>query len=217
MNNNITMGDTSDYVYQNFYNTMQSSNSAHYINAITAMSIGNIELANTELSLIVDSTRIDKNRITVGTIYLNTWAQGNYTLTDDQISILYDIANYDPATNGDAVYTARVMLNINPDNRDLKFTLAPNVHQKQLKENTVKVYPNPAKKQFTIEFKDNNSNNAIIDIYNSIGNLVLTDNIQQGIYIKNINVGMLNDGLYFYRIIIDGTNVASGKLIIFNK
>ena len=78
----------------------------------------------------------------------------------------------------------------------------------------VHVYPNPAKKQFTIEFNDVINSNAIINIYNSIGNLVLTDIMQQGIYIKNINISMLNNGLYFYRVILNSNNISSGKLII---
>ena len=160
---------------------------------------------------------MNENRITVGPIYLNTWAQGNYTLTNDQISTLFDIANYDPATNGDAVYTARVMLNINPDNQNLDYTLAPKGYPSLIKENSVKVYPNPAKKQFTIEFNDIINSNALIEIYGNMGNLVHSEIMQSGVYIQNINVSQLKDGLYYYRIIMNDSNISSGKLIILNK
>ena len=213
----IIMGDTSDYVYQNFFNTMQASNSAHYINAITAMSIGNIELANTELSLIVDSTRIDKNRITVGTIYLNTWAQGNYTLTDDQINILYDIANYDPATNGDAVYTARVMLNINPDNRDFKFALAPQLPKQEVKSNSVHLYPNPAKETVTITFDQSITSEGVFEIWSIMGNKLLSKTITTSNIEQKVDVKSLASGIYFYVIKVNGDNFSSGKLIILNK
>ena len=49
-----------------------------------------------------------------------------------------------------------------------------------------------------------------------MGNLVLTDNMQ-GVYIKNIDVSKLNDGLYFYKISMNGTNISSGKITILNK
>ena len=88
---------------------------------------------------------------------------------------------------------------------------------KSIKENKVKVYPNPAKDQFTIEFKNVIDNNAIIEIYGTMGNLILTDVMQQGVNIKNIDVHTLNEGLYFYKISLNGNNVSSGKLTILNK
>ena len=109
------MSDTSDYVYQAFYNTMQSSDAAHYINAIAAMDTNNLASAQSELNMIADTNAVNHNRIIVGNIYLNTWAQNNYELTKEQSGVLYDIAYLDPNANGDAVYTARVMLNIDPD------------------------------------------------------------------------------------------------------
>ena len=116
---------------------------------------------------------------------------------------------------GNAVYTARVMLNLDPTSLNLEYAKPPVHNQPIVTENTVKVYPNPAHKQFTIEFKDV-VNNALIEVYSSIGNLVLTDNMQ-GVYIKNIDVSNLNDGFYFYKITINGTKFSSGKLTILNK
>ena len=81
----------------------------------------------------------------------------------------------------------------------------------------VKVYPNPAKKQFTIEFNDVINSNALIEIYGNMGNLVHSEFMQSGVYIQNINVSQLKDGLYYYRIIMNDSNISSGKLIILNK
>jgi len=130
---------------------------------------------------------------------------------------LYDIAYLDPNTNGDAVYTARVMLNIDPDAADLKSAIFIQKPNKEVKPNTVRVYPNPAHNQFTIKFNDVISSNAIIELYGSMGNLVLIDNMKQGTYIKNIDVSKLNAGIYFYRIITNEIKIATGKLIILNK
>ena len=212
------MGDTSDYVYLAFYNSMLSSDAAHYINAKAAMDTNNLATAQIELNMIADTNAINHNRILVGTIYLNTWAHNNYDLTKDQSGILYDIAYLDPNTNGDAVYTARVMLNIDPDDYiNTKSALKLPPKPLSITENTVKVYPNPTRNQITIEFRDAISSNAIIEIYGNIGNIVFKDYIQQGDYIKNIDVSKLNAGIYFYRIITNETKIATGKLIILNK
>ena len=210
------MNDTSDYVYLAFYNTMQTSDFAHYFNAITAIDTNNLTIAQNELNMIADTNTINHNRITVGNIYLSTWAQDNSMLGYEQIRTLEVIAYSDPLANGDAVYTARVMLNIDPDIDDSKSTIF--IQQpKDVKPNTVRVYPNPTNTNITIEFKDVISSNAIVEIFGSMGNLVLKDYIQQGNYIKNMNVSKLNAGLYFYRITINGTKVSSDKLIILNK
>ena len=108
------------------------------------------------------------------------------------------------------------MLNIDPVDVGLEFALPPNVKPNLAKENKAKVYPNPANKQFTVEFDDVINSTAVIEIYGIIGNLILTDKMQ-GVYIKNIDVSKLNDGFYFYKIIINGINVSSGKLTILNK
>ena len=212
------MGDTSDYVYLAFYNTMQTSDATHYLNARIAMDTNNLTLAQNELNMIADTNTINHNRITVGNIYLNTWAQDNYMLSDEQIRTLEVIAYSDPLTNGDAVYTARVMLNIDPDDYiNTKSALKLPPKPQAITENTVKVYPNPTRNQITIEFRDAISSNAIIEIYGNIGNIVFKDYIQQGNYIKNIDVSKLNAGIYFYRIITNETKIATGKLIILNK
>ena len=211
------MGDTSDYVYQAFYNTMQSSNSAHYINTITAISIGDIDLASSELSQIDDTTTIDDNRITVGNIYLNTWAIGNYTLTDDQISTLYDIAYLDPATNGDAVYTARVMLNINPNVVKVKSALLLQQPKQDSKPNAVHVYPNPTKDNITIAFDQAITNDGIIEIWSIMGNKLLATTIPKASIQQKVNVSTLLSGIYFYVIKLNDDRFSSGKLIILNK
>ena len=168
-----------------------------------------------KLSNIADTGTINNNRKIVDNIYLDTWASGIYNFTEEQYNTLYNIATLTPYAGGNAVYTARVMLNLDPTDLNLEYAKPPVHNQAIVTENTVKVYPNPANKQFTVEF-NNVINYAIIEVYGMIGNLVLTDNMQ-GIYIKNIDVSKLNDGIYFYKINIDGTNVSTGKLTILNK
>jgi len=127
------------------------------------------------------------------------------------------MAYLDPNTNGDAVYTARVMLNIDPTDIGLDYAKHPTIKPQPTTENTVKVYPNPANTQFTIAFKDVINSNAIVELYGSMGNMVLIDYMQKGTYIKNIDVSKLNSGLYFYNISINGAKVSSGKLTIINN
>ena len=119
---------------------------------------------------------------------------------------------------GKGVYGARVLLGIDSYDAEMPQNfLPPGNANKTENANAIKVYPNPAIKQFTVEFKDVINGNALIEVYNSIGKLELTDNMEQGIYIKIVDVSNLNDGFYFYKISINGTNVSTGKITVLNK
>jgi len=215
--NLINMGDTSDYVYQAFFNSMQTSDAAHYLNARIAMDTNNLTVAQTELNLIVDTNAINHNRIIVGNIYLNTWAQDNYRLTDVQVRTLTDIAYLDPNTNGDGVYTARVMLNINPDYENNQNKSLQQFPKSVIKSNTVHVYPNPAKESVTIAFDQPISGEGSVEIWSIIGNELLLNTIPLASYKQIVNVSSLTSGIYFYVIKVNGDRFSSGKLIILNK
>ena len=128
------------------------------------------------------------------------------------------MAYLDPNTNGDAVYTARVMLNINPvidDNN--KSVLLPQQPQQGVKTNVVHVYPNPAKETITIAFDQPISGEGIIEIWSIIGGKLLSSTIPQTSLKQIVDVSSLTSGIYFYVIKVNGDKFSSGKLIILNK
>ena len=211
------MSDTSDYVYQAFYTTMQSSDAAHYFNALAAIDTNDLVTAQNELNLISDTNDVNHNRIIVGSIYLNTWASGNYELTKDQSGTLYDIAYSDPFTNGDAVYLACVMLNINPDDINYKEKSLQQFSKPEAKPNTVHVYPNPAKETVTIAFDQPISNEGTVEIWSVMGNKLISNIIPKDYIEQKVNVNNLKSGIYFYVIKISNDRYSSGKLIILNK
>ncbi len=74
----------------------------------------------------------------------------------------------------------------------------------------VLVYPNPAKSTITLEF--NSMNQAMFEIHNSLGQVVLKEKLN-GSAIQTIPVHFLKDGVYFYTI-TENQNKVQGKLII---
>ena len=149
---------------------------------------------------------------------MNTWAQDNYRLTDVQVRTLTDIAYLDPNANGDGVYTARVILNFNPDyeNNENK-SLQQQYPKQETKTNAVHVYPNPAKEMVTIAFDQPITNDGIIEIWSIMGNKLLSNTIAQASVKQIVNVSSLVSGIYFYVIYVNGDKFTSGKLIILNK
>ena len=213
----MNMGGADDNVYLQFYNDAYNSDIERVLQMREEMYEQNLELAREKLSQIADDSSINTNRRIVDNIYIDSWASGIYDFTQAQENALSTVANLPAYAGGDAVYTARVMLNIDPMDIGVDYAKPPQNKPQIAKENPVKVFPNPASSQLTIAFSDIISNDAVIEIYGNMGNLVLSENMHAGNYTKAIDVSKLNSGLYFYNISLNGTKVTSGKLTILNK
>lgn len=148
---------------------------------------------------------------------MDTWAKEINDFTADQEAALLAIAYLTPYSGGDAVYTARVLLNINPDDAGLDFAKPALGKTQAEKENPVKVFPNPAKNILNIQFEETIKADAQIHIYNNMGSLVLSAEINKGNAVKTIDVSQLQSGLYFYSVTLSGEKLSSGKLTILNK
>ena len=121
-----------------------------------------------------------------------------------------------PFKGGDAVYTARVMLDINPDDINLDFAKGPPHSIVSNKELNVVVYPNPVKENLNIRFNTAITTDGSIEIYGIMGNLVYTSVINKGTSELQLNVKGINSGLYFYTIRVDN-KINSGKITIINN
>jgi hypothetical protein len=211
------MGDATDALYQDFY-AEEAAGNIEKIAEIEALIKDNQDslamLKNAELQ---DQKQIDYFRKQVNEIYLTTFANGIYDFTQTQESALSAVANLPAYAGGDAVYTARVMLNIDPLDIGVDYAKPPQNKPQITKENPVKVFPNPASSQLTIAFSDIISKDAVIEIYGNMGNLIMSETLHAGNYTKAIDISKLNAGLYFFSISINGTKVSSGKLTILNK
>jgi hypothetical protein len=104
------------------------------------------------------------------------------------------------------------MLGIDPDDYGVSYRLAEPSKQ-NIVENGIRVYPNPANDEITIEFINyDNLQGAELQIYGLLGNLIfnkkLTDNI------SHVSVAELKSGLYFYNIVVNNNCIAKEKLVI---
>ncbi len=209
------LGDTSDILYQNFY-AEEAAGNIGKIDAIEEL-IKNKEdsLAILKNATLQDEKQIDYFRKVVNEIYLNTFAKGNYDLTLEQTAILMPIATqYTPWEGGDAVYIARLMLNIDEDAIEVDFAKAPKSELTNTKTNTAKLYPNPASYEVMIEFDNVLKTNALLEIFGYAGNLLQTQILSSGFQFISISVKDLKAGLYFYKITSDNEVVSKNKLLI---
>jgi hypothetical protein len=78
-------------------------------------------------------------------------------------------------------------------------------------ENGIRVYPNPATEQITIEF-ENQVKSIDITIINIFGQTIIHQQMS-GNSKYNLNISNLESGMYFYSIISNGKVLKSDKLI----
>jgi uncharacterized repeat protein (TIGR03803 family) len=81
--------------------------------------------------------------------------------------------------------------------------------------NSVKVYPNPNKGQFTARLTVANVQSAVMEIYNIMGERVLSETLRYTQGNNTVNLSNQPNGIYFYRVLSDNGNLlGSGKVII---
>ncbi|MBN2175958.1 MAG: T9SS type A sorting domain-containing protein [Bacteroidales bacterium] len=94
-------------------------------------------------------------------------------------------------------------------------TMVTGIDDFQAVEPSVIAYPNPANNFVNIDYDNLVNQNARIVIYDLLGSVVkeinVTDNNGS---IKNINTSTLNEGIYFYSLVINNESKDTQKLII---
>ena len=115
---------------------------------------------------------------------------------------------------GDAVYIARLMLNIDEDNIQVDYSKAPPKQFTDVAPSGAKLYPNPAKDEIMIEFDNALKTDAVLEIYGYAGNLIQTNILKQGYKYISVSVKDLKAGIYFYKITSNNKAICKNKLLI---
>ena len=116
--------------------------------------------------------------------------------------------------DGDAVYIARLMLNLDDEAIEADFANAPPKQFTDIAPSNAKLYPNPAKDEVMIEFENGITTNAVLEIYGYAGNLLQSNMLNSGSQYISVSIKDLKAGLYFFKIISDNEVVCKNKLLI---
>ncbi len=113
---------------------------------------------------------------------------------------------------GDAVYTARVMLDFDPDQNGVTWRIAnPNTGIE--KKTQIRAFPNPAKDILFVEsITDMDDYTAGIQIFNVMGQLVSEKQMSQKL--EYISLEGLKTGMYFYNIQYNNGYSKKGKFMV---
>lgn len=132
----------------------------------------------------------------------------NYTFTDAEGSFSFNSLPYGTYTvyieipGFEQVFYTVIISADNETVDNINFTVDQNTittgsREVLLKNTTLSVYPNPVKNELTVNFDLNTKGSATIQIVNSLGQVVLSDNFEQN---KMLNLTGLNTGIYLVKI-----------------
>ncbi len=206
----IVMGTELDYKFLDFINAMESESGAYYRLYREALEAEEYELAQQYLNSLSDIRIVEYNIKTVNDIYLN-YLENNYRLTEEEIETLTEIALQIPHIGGDAVYTARILLGLDPDQNKVPYFQLPTVKKLII---GINVFPNPAQDIIHFDFSNYIEEAPVsIEIFNALGQIVLKDNstLQADIH---LNIKHLQNGIYYYKVRLEKSNITNGKIMI---
>ncbi len=211
----MNLGEPEDTAYANFYAYLTNSNVREFIDVQGSINEDDINQALMDNGAIVAQNVIEANKKYVNDVYLNSFAQDKY-FTESQRQTLQTIAMLTPYIGGDAVYSARVMLGINPNTYNLAYRIGNFADSNSVvtEDNILKTYPNPVKGMLTLEFVYPLEVSSVFTLFDVMGRVVMEVQLSADNNQFEINTSDLENGIYFYNLSTD--DKAKGKIIINN-
>ncbi|MBL0330075.1 MAG: T9SS type A sorting domain-containing protein [Bacteroidetes bacterium] len=211
----LTLGAADDIDYQNFYTASETAPIGKFEQVSDLINSDNVATATSVNSAVAPTTVMETNRKTVNAIYLQTFASGSYELESADESTLLAIANLDPLIDGDAVYSARAMLRIDPTDNSTVRSMETE-EEETIQENTLasKVYPNPNNGVMQMDYTIDEESTGTLIIYDLTGRKLNAYTLTSGTNTLQIDESKLESGIYFYQIIVNNEMIESDKIVI---
>jgi hypothetical protein len=207
----LWLGGEHDQEYRDFYDSVKASNANRFYNIEKLIDSQVYSQALDELLELEPLNTIEANLKTAYYIYLNSWALGRFELTQQEVGALAEIALQLPYAGGRGVYTARIMLGIEPFENELAYRTSASIVGKK----TLFAYPNPASNLVTFQYSTVPENEtAIIEVHTLTGKLVRSIQVKFQSTEVTINLGNLVDGIYLARIRYLSGEHANVKIVI---
>lgn len=210
----MEMGTADDIILQLFYNNALNENMGQLINAENILLNDTLGL-NAFLSTFNPENNAEQNMQTVLEIYEATFGMQPEEFSQDQINTLLSIALQSPISGGEAVYIARGMLHLDVDDLiDENNQRKSQVAGKQITENAVMLYPNPANNSISIDLNGAVADNILFRVFDNLNKEIMTKGLHNVNNSINVSVDKLPNGIYTYSILVGDHLTQTGKLVI---
>ncbi len=209
----LNLGTSADIDFQNFYTSESGLTSGTREQITDLVGANNIAGALTINSLFVPSDLIEYNNKTITDIWLRHLSGD--TLTNVDSTNLISIAYSDPFLNGEAVYMARVILDIDPTisgttrNASIEDTSEELINLNKILG--ISIYPNPANDNLMIILDEIRTGKNELIIYDDLGKLILSRTPE---FSNIIDLQNFNNGIYLLVIKNEGNQINQIKFVV---
>ena len=218
-NNNpqiLSFGDTTDVAYQQYYQHLSQGKTEMKESVYQHIHEGEYLQASYLNESLPDTSRRDVMRKRVNRIYLDTWCQQGFTFSSADRDSLIVYAYGNPYAMGDGVFSARVLLGLDPDKVPL--TQSAVVKDKQSPVAQILLYPNPGQDKVCFVWETGQAESGSLlafELFDSFGKKVVDKSVanQHGEICVQLP-GNISPGLYIVRIGEQSGNKVTGKIII---
>jgi hypothetical protein len=210
----LQLGYPDDTLYQNFYNNYNPTNLGVLRQLEVGVDTGSAQYVEGTCNNMTCSNLIEHNAKVVYTIYSAIWMNGVYNFTSADSAALLVIANLDPVEGGTAVYSARVMLDLPVDYSGGNTQRIMQSDDGSPNITVGEVFPNPSSGDVQLDFQIEENQVASVEIRDISGKVILTQTLSANQSLHSIASSRLSDGIYVLRVIVDGEEAMSQRLII---
>ncbi len=210
----LNLGFPDDTLYQNFYNSYNPTNVGTLRQVELAADTGGYQFVASACSALACSNIIEHNAKVVYGIYAATWMQGIMEFSASDSATLLNIALQDPSNGGTAVYSARVMLDLEIDYYGASSQRLGHETSTPDTQSDLSVYPNPASESVKLEYGVDEGQNAQVEIFDLSGKLVLSQQLVPHQEVYTISTAVLPGGVYMLHVVVDGEVTEGQRLVI---
>ena len=197
--------------------TLTNTNVGKLIVVSNKYSTGDLAGAIALNNSIVPVECADEYHQTVNNIFFNSWAIGNFYFSAVDSATLYNIAIQDPLECGTAIYDARVMLDLNIDDFSIdeeNRMLETQAEGEAVEDKVGILFPNPAQDKCTYQAELTDMESGMIMMYDLNGKLLSSYKLNSGYNSIDIDLTSFANGIYHYKIYINGQVVDYKKLVV---
>lgn len=202
-----------------FKDSLLNTNTGLLQTFVEKMDSGDSLLAKQALLAVVPSYSPEENAKIVDEVYYRTWAKELFELSREDSARLLQVAQQWPVKGGTAVFDARVMIGYWQndhfvDNNNARLANNTSEDIESITDNYGVLYPNPAQNIINYDITLEEGETGFLMIYDVTGKLVNTQKIIDGESKSIIDCEKWNNGIYFYRLLINGETKASKSFMI---
>lgn len=220
-----SLSTTSTNQLNSFYTANQNSNIGKFYDVQSALANNQKSLAQSKNNSIIPSNAVQQKTQRTYELLLKMNMNSNYKYSSSEIQDLNNMANECPV-KGWYVSQSRSILNAINGNiveytnecgeikSGSRMASEENIASIKVIPTMFNLYPNPNNGFMTMYYDLGNDKDADMNLYDVTGKLINSYKLENSVGTIEINEADLHNGIYFYRILVNGNIINTNKVVI---